>query len=76
VASLPPPRTDLGNLRLYPADLPAPLASTINFRVGATRANNAIVRLGTAGAIAVQCDMAPGSPGQTHVIVDVSGYFE
>jgi hypothetical protein len=69
-------QTDLGNLRLYPADLQAPLASTINFRVGATRANNAIVPLGTAGAIAVQCDMAPGSPGQAHVILDVSGYFE
>jgi hypothetical protein len=67
---------DLGNLRLYPAAVPAPLASTINFRVGATLGNNAIVRLGTAGAIAVQCDMPSGPPGQTHVVLDAFGYFE
>jgi hypothetical protein len=68
--------TAAGNLRLYPADHPLPLASAINFRAGQTRGNNAVVRLGTAGSIAVRCDMPPGSGGQTHLILDVFGYFE
>jgi hypothetical protein len=51
----------------------APLASTINFRGGQTRSNNAIVPLSATGDLAVQCDMASGS---VHLILDVSGYFE
>src|SRR5204863_118296 len=49
--------TDLGDLRVYPAGQPEPLASTINFRAGATRANNAAIRLGTAGQVSVKVDM-------------------
>jgi hypothetical protein len=67
---------DLGNLRLYPAGAAAPLASSLNFSAGVTRANNAIVSLGTDGQIAVQCDMPPGSIGQTHFVLDVYGYFK
>ena len=44
--------------------------STINFRAGQTRANNAIVPLGTGGTLAVQ------SAAPTHFILDVNGYFE
>jgi len=40
------------------------------------RANNAIVSVGTAGQIAVTCDMPPGSTGTTRLIVDVYGCFE
>jgi uncharacterized repeat protein (TIGR01451 family) len=68
-------QTDLGNLRLYPAGEAAPLASTINFVVGRTRANNAIIPLGQAGRIAVQCDMPAGSSGRSHFLFDVFGYF-
>jgi hypothetical protein len=65
-----------GNLRLYPAGAPLPLASAINFGAGQTRANNAVVRLGTAGGIGVRCDMPAGSGQETHFILDVTGYFE
>ena len=62
-----------GDLRVYPSGGTAPLASTINFRPGIVRANNAIVALGTAGQISVQCDMPSG---QTHFFFDVYGYFQ
>lgn len=65
--------TDLGDLRLFPTGQPAPLASTINYRAGQTRANNALVLLGTAGEMSIQCDQATGG---VHVIVDTVGYFE
>ena len=52
----------------------APPASALNFTAGRTRANSALVSLGTGGAIGVQCDMASGT--LTHLLVDVSGYFQ
>jgi hypothetical protein len=64
-----------GHLRLYPAGTAVPGTSTINFQVGVTRANNAIIPLGAGGQIAVYCAMA--SPlAQTHFVLDVVGYFE
>lgn len=68
--------TDPGNLRLYAAGSTAPLASTINFTVNAVRANNAVIPLGTDGAIAVQTDMPAGSTGTSHFLFDVFGYFK
>jgi uncharacterized repeat protein (TIGR01451 family) len=68
--------TDFGDLRLYPAGSAAPSSSTINFATGKVRANNAIIPLGVGGQITVLCDMPPGSPGQTHFLFDVTGYFE
>jgi hypothetical protein len=68
--------TDSGDLRLYPAGSPVPSSSTINFAVQKVRANNAIIPLGSGGQIAVQCDMPPGSTGQTHFLFDVTGYFQ
>jgi hypothetical protein len=64
-----------GNLRVYPAGQPVPLASVLNFAPGRTRANNAIVALGTAGQASVRCDMPPGSTASTHFVLDVVGYF-
>jgi len=64
--------TAQGNLRLFAAGTPAPLASSLNYVAGQTRANNAVAPLGTGGQISVLC-----SPrGATHVILDVNGYFE
>jgi hypothetical protein len=63
-----------GHLALYPAGSPPPLASAINFRPGKTRANNAILPLGTDGAAALQAHVEGG--GAVQVLVDVSGYFE
>jgi hypothetical protein len=68
-------QTDGGDLRIYPAGSTPPLASTINFAAGKVRANNAVIPLGSGGQISVQCDMAPGSKGQTHFLFDVTGYF-
>lgn len=61
-----------GYITLYPAAAPQPLASTLNYREGQTRANNAISPLGAGGGLAVFC----GQAGTTHFIVDVTGYFE
>ena len=65
--------SNAGDLRVYPSGGTAPLASAINFRTGIVRANNAVVPLGAAGQISVQCDMPSGS---THFFFDVYGYFQ
>jgi uncharacterized repeat protein (TIGR01451 family) len=62
-----------GNVVVYPGNLSAPLASTVNFTPGLTRANNAIVGLATngAGTVAVRNHAAAA----VHLILDVNGYF-
>ncbi|HEX9187903.1 MAG TPA: Calx-beta domain-containing protein, partial [Vicinamibacteria bacterium] len=62
-----------GNLTLHPAGQPLPLASTLNYTTGLTRANNAVVGLSASGALAVRCNQASGT---THAVLDVTGYFE
>ena len=62
-----------GYLTVFPAGTPIPSASTINFRAGIVRANNAILGLGTAGRVSVFCGIPSGS---TNFVLDVSGYFE
>jgi Peptidase family M23 len=61
-----------GHLTIYPAGTALPKTSTINYRAGQTRANNAVVGL-TNGTIAVFCGQGSGT---ARVILDVSGYFE
>jgi hypothetical protein len=61
-----------GHLRLHPGGSSIPLASTVNFAAGQTRANNAIVPLGTLGDLAVYSGQGAGT---VHVIIDVNGYF-
>jgi uncharacterized repeat protein (TIGR03803 family) len=68
--------SDDGDLRAYPAGSGAPLATSINFRAGIIRANNAIIPLGAGGQISIQCDMPPGSSGSTQFFFDVYGYFQ
>ncbi len=65
--------TSAGHLRLYPADRPRPLASTLNFAAGQTRANNAVVRLDALGRLCVYVGQTQGT---THVVIDTTGYFE
>lgn len=67
------PTNGPGFLTLYPAGQPRPLASSINFRVGQTRANNAILALSGSGALSVYCFQGAGT---THLIIDVTGYFQ
>ncbi len=61
-----------GHLRFYPAGAPLPTISTISYSAGQTRANNAVLLLGGAGAVAVHCGQATGT---VELIVDVFGYF-
>jgi hypothetical protein len=62
-----------GYLTLYPAGHPRPLASTLNFQAGQTRANNAVLGLSFTGAFAVSPLVSGG--GTVHLVVDVNGYF-
>ncbi len=62
-----------GHITLAPWRLPLPTSSTINFSAGQIRANNAILPLGEDAALEAFAAI-PG--GQTHMILDVSGYFQ
>ncbi|MDO8365139.1 MAG: S8 family serine peptidase [Actinomycetota bacterium] len=62
-----------GNLKAWPCDslaTPAPDASTLNYRTGATIANAAVLGVATNGGICVQ------SSAGAHVIVDVTGWVK
>ncbi|HEX8409233.1 MAG TPA: M36 family metallopeptidase, partial [Thermoanaerobaculia bacterium] len=65
--------TSTGWLALYSADVTFPGASTINYRAGRTRSNNAIIPLSAtyAGGFRV---FNMGVP--VHFTIDVNGYFE
>jgi hypothetical protein len=65
--------TAAGGLRVYPGGVALPLASTISYGTGQTRANNAALGLGPAGDLLVHSDQASGT---AHLIVDVNGYFQ
>lgn len=67
------PTTGPGFLTLYPGGAPLPLAATINYSAGQTRAGNAIVKLGAAGDLAVRCGQGSGT---ADLVLDVSGYFK
>ena len=71
--------TDAGDLRIFPYLSPVPLASVINFSpADFALANGAIIPIANIGGldISVQTDMAPGSTGAVHLVVDVTGYFQ
>jgi hypothetical protein len=62
-----------GDLRLFPADQPAPTASTLNFAAGQARANSAVLAISAdAGALTVQADTA----GPVQLVIDVTGFFQ
>jgi hypothetical protein len=62
-----------GDLRIRPGGTPLPVVSTINYGVGQTRANNAIVLLGPGGTITVRSAQASGT---VHFLLDVNGYYQ
>lgn len=66
--------TAAGSLVLYPGDGPVPGASTVSFRPGRTRANNAFVKIASDGSGTI--GIANSAPGTVHFLVDVSGYWE
>jgi len=67
------PTAGPGFLTLYPGGTALPLASTLNYRIGITRANNAIVPLGAGGEVIVHCGQGGGT---ADLVVDVNGYFQ
>lgn len=61
-----------GYITVYPDGQSLPLASTINFSAGQTRANNAVIRVGAGGGLYVYS----GQPtGTAQFIIDVNGFF-
>ena len=64
--------TAAGFLTLWPGGVPRPLASTINYKIGSIRANNAIISEGALKDIAVYCGQVAGT---TDLVIDVYGYF-
>jgi Metallo-peptidase family M12 len=65
--------TSAGILKLFPAGTGIPTATSINYRVGQTRANNSFSGLGNGGALTVRCEQNAGS---VQAIIDVNGYFQ
>ncbi|HVG11046.1 MAG TPA: PKD domain-containing protein [Thermoanaerobaculia bacterium] len=66
--------TGQGHLIAYPGSMAQPpVTSTVNFRSGMTRSNNALLALSGDGRIKLRPSVTGG--GTTHVIVDVVGYF-
>jgi hypothetical protein len=63
--------TRSGHLTVWPAGLPKPTVSNINFRAGQTIANLAVVPVGADGSVSFA-----GSLGKLHVVVDVLGYYD
>ncbi|MCO1596809.1 hypothetical protein M8C17_16765 [Micromonospora sp. RHAY321] len=59
-----------GVLTAYPSGVATPSASNVNFVAGETASNLAVVRVGDG-----YVDAFNNSSGQTHVVVDQSGYF-
>jgi M6 family metalloprotease-like protein/uncharacterized repeat protein (TIGR01451 family) len=59
-----------GHVTLFPGGSPCPLASTANFGAGATRANSAILQLGSQG------DLSAVASSFVQIVLDVTGYFE
>jgi len=65
--------TAAGHLRLFPGDAVLPTISTINYGAAQTRANSAVVVLGTDGDLAVYVGQATGT---VHMILDVNAHFQ
>lgn len=63
-----------GHLTHFPGNAAPPNASTLSFKPGSTRANNAVLMLASSGSGAFAINNAASAP--VHFIVDVYGYFQ
>jgi hypothetical protein len=63
-----------GNVVLYPAGMGVPNTSSINFREGKTRANNAQVLLSSDGT--GRATVKNNAAGAVDLVIDVNGYYE
>jgi hypothetical protein len=64
-----------GHITGYPGDAAVPLASLLNFNLGRTRANNALIPLASDSSSTLALRAVLNGGGTVHVIVDVTGYF-
>src|SRR5215210_299132 len=67
--------TGAGNVPLFPAGLPVPTVSTINFAAGQTRSNNAVLTLTEDGIGSIEARPFVAGDGLVHLVLDVTGYF-
>jgi hypothetical protein len=63
-----------GHIRVFPTGQVLPATSTVNYRAGQTRANNAIVSLDAFGRFSIVAAQPVGTT--VHVIIDLSGFFQ
>jgi hypothetical protein len=61
-----------GNLRIFPTGGSVPTVSALNYSTNQTRGNNGIFSLNAQGQFTVRVSPT----GFTHLVVDVTGYFE
>jgi len=59
-----------GNLTIFPSGYTQPPTSNVNFRVGQVVPNAVVAKVGTDGTISIF-----NSAGNTHIIVDINGWF-
>ncbi len=62
--------TASSNLRVWPAGLPLPLVSSLNWQPGWTIPNSVTAKVGTGGQISIY-----NNNGSANVIADVAGWF-
>ena len=62
----------VGDMVLFRKDQAPPLASSISFRPGTTRANNAMISVSPTGEVKV----LPNTAAPVDLILDVNGYFQ
>jgi len=65
-----------GHVTVFPAFSSPPAVSTLNFTVGTTRANNAVVALSPGSAVLGALVVLTSRREHAHLIVDVNGYFK
>ena len=63
-----------GNIRMYAGDAGLPGSSNVNYDIGQTRANSAVLPVDQNGRVAVFASQDAGSA--VHLIVDLNGYFQ
>jgi hypothetical protein len=69
------PQAD-GDLRIWPSDVSEPLVSTLNYRAGEPAlANGAIVPL-SAASTTNDLSVRIATTGTSHLVIDVTGYFQ
>lgn len=69
--------TSFGHLTVWPYNTAIPLVSTLNYGVGeAAIANGAIVPLTSDPNLQVSVVPVLGGGGSTHLIIDITGYFQ